>query len=105
MTENERLPMTVAKEMGATPLFGSDEAQGFQTRWSAIQTGFVDEPRKAVAEADALVSEVIKRLTDVFAHERTEIDKQWERGDQITTEDLRVALQRYRSFFGRLLTM
>ena len=88
--ENEREPMMASRAMDSAPLFGSDEAQGFQTRWSAIQTGFVDEPRKAVAEADSLVAEVTKRLSDVFTHERTEIDKlglqrdpdEWKTGDE-----------------------
>jgi hypothetical protein len=86
-------------------LFNSDDAEGLKTRWSAIQTGFVDEPRKAVEQADALVAEVLKRLTEGFAQERAELERQWDRGDQITTEDLRVALRRYRAFFGRLLTI
>jgi len=85
------------------PLFHDDEGRGFRTRWEAIQTGFVDEPRKAVEQADALVSETMKRLSDVFAEERAALEKQWGRGENISTEDLRVALKRYRSFFERLL--
>ncbi len=88
-----------------TPLFAAGEAQGLKTRWDAIQTGFVDEPRKAVEEADALVAEVMKKLAEVFAKERSELEKQWDRGDRISTEDLRVALRRYRSFFQRLLSV
>ena len=65
----------------------------------------VDEPRKAVEQADALVAEVFKRLTEGFAQERAELEKQWDRGDQATTEDLRVALRRYKAFFERLLTI
>jgi hypothetical protein len=86
-------------------LFANDDAAGYRTRWSAIQTGFVDEPRKAVEEADTLVAEVMKRLTDVFADERRRLEAQWERADQISTEDLRVAMRRYRSFFERLLAV
>lgn len=92
-------------EPGEAPLFGPAEAEGFKTRWSAIQTGFVDEPRKAVEEADTLVAEVMKRLAEVFAQERTELERQWDRGDQISTEDLRIALRHYRSFFARLLAV
>jgi hypothetical protein len=88
-----------------TPLFAREEADGFRTRWSAIQTGFVDEPRKAVEEADALVAEVMTRLAEVFARERTSLEGQWDRGDQISTEDLRQALRRYRTFFARLLSV
>ena len=87
------------------PLFVNEDAAGYRTRWSAIQTGFVDEPRKAVEEADALVAEVMKRLAEVFADERRQLESQWERADQISTEDLRLAMRRYRSFFERLLSI
>jgi hypothetical protein len=87
------------------PLFANEDAAGYRTRWSAIQTGFVDEPRKAVEEADALVAEVMKRLAEVFADERHELESQWERADQVSTEDLRLAMRRYRSFFERLLSV
>jgi hypothetical protein len=87
------------------PMFVGDEAAGFRTRWEAVQTGFVDEPRKAVEEADSLVAQVIKRLSEVFAEERTNLERQWDRGDQISTEDLRIALRKYRSFFDRLLSL
>jgi hypothetical protein len=90
---------------GPMPMFAGAEAAGYRTQWDAIQTGFVDEPRKAVQEADALVALVIKRLADVFADERQTLEQQWGRGDEISTEDLRVALRRYRSFFERLLTL
>lgn len=87
------------------PLFHDQELGGFRTRWGAIQTGFVDEPRKAVEQADSLVSEMMKRLTDVFANERKSLEEHWGRGDNVSTEDLRVALKRYRSFFDRLLSV
>lgn len=90
---------------GAAPMFGEDEGRGFQARWEAIQTGFVDEPRKAVEEADALVAQVMKRLAEVFATEREELERRWDRHSEISTEDLRQALQRYRSFFQRLLSI
>jgi len=84
-------------------LFGDKDAADLRARWSDIQTGFVDEPRRAVEHADSLVADVMKRLAEGFAGERAQLEKQWDRGDNITTEDLRVALQRYRSFFDRLL--
>jgi hypothetical protein len=84
-------------------LFGDKDAADLRKRWSDIQTGFVDEPRRAVEHADSLVADVMKRLAEGFASERAQLEKQWDRGDNITTEDLRVALQRYRSFFDRLL--
>ena len=96
---------TVTQEEPASPLFAPEEGQGYRTRWDAIQTGFVDEPRKAVEEADALVADVMKRLAEGFAKERGKLESQWDRGDKISTEDLRLALRRYRSFFQRLLNI
>jgi len=88
-----------------TALFESSVLSEFNTRWTDIQTGFVDEPRRAVQQADALVSDVIQRIADSFGKERAQLEQQWDRGDNVSTEDLRVALQRYRSFFSRLLTL
>jgi hypothetical protein len=87
------------------PLFVAADADGYRTRWSAIQTGFVDEPRRAVEEADALVAEVVKRLAEGFAAERQRLEGEWERNEQVSTEDLRQAMRRYRSFFERLLNV
>jgi hypothetical protein len=89
----------------STPLFPSNELEDLRTRWKDIQTGFVDEPRKAVEQADGLVASAMKRLAEVFAQERSGLEQQWDRGDNVSTEDLRVALQRYRSFFDRLLSV
>jgi len=86
-------------------LFEQSILSEFNTRWTDIQTGFVDEPRRAVQQADALVSDVIQRITDSFGNERAQLEQQWDRGDDVSTEDLRQALQRYRSFFSRLLTL
>ena len=88
-----------------TPLFVNEDADGYRTRWGGIQSGFVDEPRKAVEEADALVAEVMKRLAEGFADERQRLESQWEKADQVSTEDLRLAMRRYRSFFERLLNV
>jgi hypothetical protein len=84
-------------------LFAETEATQLRERWTDVQSGFVDEPRAAVERADSLVAEVMKRLAEGFAKERSALEHQWDRGDNVTTEDLRVALQRYRSFFDRLL--
>ena len=92
-------------ESANAPLFHDEEGRGFRSRWEAVQTGFVDEPRAAVEQADALVAEVIKRLAEVFADERTTLEQQWGRGDNVSTEDLRIAMKRYRSFFERLLSV
>ncbi len=89
----------------ATPLFTVVESNDFHARWNSVQTGFVDEPRRAVQQADALVAGAMQRLAEIFAEERSKLDKQWDRGDSVSTEDLRLALQRYRSFFGRLLSI
>ena len=86
-------------------LFPDRDAVDFRKRWTDVQTGFVDEPRRAVEQADALVADVMRRLAESFAGERASLEKQWDRGDNVTTEDLRLALQRYRSFFDRLLTV
>ena len=87
------------------PLFSESEMKDFRSQWSILQTGFVDEPRQTVEGADKLVAAVMQRLAEGFANERTGLEKQWDRGDNVSTEDLRVALQRYRSFFDRLLQL
>ena len=87
------------------PLFSESEMADFRSQWSKVQTGFVDEPRGTVEEADKLVASVMQRLAEGFANERSDLEKQWDRGDDVSTEDLRVALQRYRSFFDRLLKL
>jgi hypothetical protein len=89
----------------AAPLFSAEEAKDFRGRWDAIQVSFVDEPRRAVEQADSLVAVTMKRLAEMFAGEREKLEGQWERGENVSTEDLRLALRRYRSFFGRLLSV
>lgn len=89
----------------ATRLFPENELGELRNRWSAVQTAFVDEPRTAVEQADGLVAAAMKRLAEVFAEERSRLEQQWDRGDNVSTEDLRIALQRYRSFFQRLLSI
>ena len=86
------------------PLFAANEANDLRARWDSVQVGFVDEPRKAVQEAEALVADAAKRLSEMFATERQKLESQWDRGD-VSTEDLRLALRRYRSFFTRLLSI
>src|SRR5215470_6971983 len=87
------------------PLFVERETADFRRRWTDVQAAFVDEPRRAVEQADGLVSDVVKRVTDGFGNARSALERQWDRGDNVTTEDLRLTLQRYRSFFDRLLAM
>jgi hypothetical protein len=105
MERSEARGRAEAEEDAPTTLFPEDEAKDFRGRWTDIQTGFVDEPRHAVEQADALVAEVIKRLANSFAEERSKLEGQWGRGDDVSTEDLRVSLRRYRSFFDRLLNV
>lgn len=86
-----------------TALFGADEAEGFRDRWRELQIAFVDEPRSAVQNADELVAEVMQTLAGMFAASKQELEGQWRRDGEVETEDLRLALQRYRSFFDQLL--
>jgi len=95
----------VALDKQVVPLFSAEEAKDFRTRWDAIQVSFVDEPRQVVEEADSLVAVAMKRLAEMFAAERARLEGQWDSGDNVSTEDLRLALQRYRSFFGRILSV
>ena len=85
-------------------LLPADMDATFQQRWKEIQTRFVDEPRGAVEDADCLVANLMQQLAEGFAKERERLEAQWGRGEDISTEDLRVALQRYRTFFQRLLS-
>ena len=89
----------------AAPLVPHNEMEEMRHRWSDVQTAFVDEPRRAVEQADGLVASAMKRLAEVFSEERSRLERQWDRGDDVTTEDLRIALQRYRSFFHRVLSI
>lgn len=86
-------------------LFADDDRAGLRSRWDALQASFVDDPKKCVQEADGLVEEVVQRLTASFAEARSRLDEQWSQGQEASTEDLRLALQRYRDFFHRLLTV
>lgn len=90
-------------DAGERPLLASAEAEAYRTSWSEIQGRFVDDPQEAVKSADALVAEVMQTLAGNFSTHKQELEGQWDRGEQVATEDLRLALQRYRSFFNRLL--
>jgi len=86
------------------PLLPQDQAERYRSEWQRIQAAFVDEPRKSVEEADRLVADLMQRLAAVFSDEREQLEKQWDSGDDVSTENLRVGLTRYRSFFDRLLS-
>jgi hypothetical protein len=85
-------------------LLPGDQSDRFTTQWQEIQASFVDRPRESVEQADALVADLMQRLAASFSNERERLEAQWDRGDDVSTEDLRVALTRYRSFFDRLLS-
>jgi hypothetical protein len=104
--ETAEAPATPARDetAEAAPLLGQADEADLRARWEEIQTRFVDDPRQAVEDADALVAGVMKRMAEGFAQAREQLEGQWSRGEDVGTEDLRVALQRYRSFFQRLLS-
>jgi hypothetical protein len=87
-----------------SPLFAENELRDFRARWDQVQTSFVDEPRQAVEQADTLVATVVKHIAEQFAEERSKLEKQWDRGDNVSTEELRQGFRRYRAFFDRLLS-
>ena len=86
-------------------LLDSGDRTAMTNRWRDIQADFVDHPRQAMQDADALVAGLMQQLAQTFAQERAQLETQWSRGDQVSTEDLRVSLQRYRAFFERLLSV
>lgn len=98
-------PSVEANSNEPVTLFAPELVQQYRSRWTSLQTGFVDEPRRAVQQADELVAEVIKTLASTFSDERTKLEGQWDQGDKISTEDLRLVLRRYRAFFDRFLSL
>ena len=105
ITSGQRRQSSTTQSAETTALFPDQELPELRQRWDDIQAGFVDQPRKAVEDADSLVASTMKRLAEVFSQERAKLEGQWDRGDDVSTEDLRLALQRYRSFFHRLLSI
>lgn len=99
-TESSTIP---ADSSTAESLLPERELSGVRSRWTQIQSGFVDDPRECVQKADGLVSDVVDQLTAGFAEARSRLEAQWARGEEISTEDLRLAMKRYREFFERLL--
>ena len=101
--EGVREPSSRDSEL--SPLFSNEEERDFRNRWKDIQTGFVDEPRLSVEQADELIAKLLQRLAESFSEQRSHLEQQWEKSDSASTEDLRLALRRYRSFFDRLLSI
>ncbi|MFC3110483.1 hypothetical protein ACFQAT_08675 [Undibacterium arcticum] len=87
------------------PLFLAEVAKDFRSRWDAVQRSFVDDPKQAVRQGDELVAQVMKSLAETFSDERAKLDAQLDQTDKASTENLRIALRRYRSFFERLLSL
>ncbi|HEY5057041.1 MAG TPA: hypothetical protein VII58_12830 [Acidobacteriaceae bacterium] len=95
---------TTTSATSSPALFPEDELHNFRARWDQVQTSFVDEPRKAVEQADNLVANVVKRIAEQFSAERDKLEHRWDKGDEVNTEDLRQTFRSYRSFFDRLLS-
>jgi hypothetical protein len=100
----DRSPNNRAQD-AMVPLFSGNESDNLRSRWENVQVSFVDEPRRAVEQADRLVTETIDGLSKGFAAQRERLEQQWHRDQNVSTEELRVAFRRYRSFFERLLSM
>jgi hypothetical protein len=93
------------EEEASGHLIAPEQSAEMRSRWEGIQAGFVDEPRECVKQADRLVSDAIRSLSETFARERENLEHQWSQGGDVSTEDLRQALRRYRTFFQRLLAV
>ena len=94
-----------ASDRSLESLFGDHDLSELKSRWNDVQAGFVDDPRQCVQQADGLVSDVVTELTAGFSQARSRLEEQWARGEEASTEDLRIALKRYRDFFDRLLAV
>jgi hypothetical protein len=102
--EERNESMDERREEDFAPLFENNEAEEFRMKWLDIQSRFVDDPSISVKDADDLVADVIKNITRNFADKRISLESQWKSGD-VSTEELRRAMKRYRSFFNRLLSL
>jgi hypothetical protein len=106
-TEASSEPSTEASSEPSTErsLLGDNDLSGLRSRWDDVQAAFVDNPKECVQKADTLVAEIVEQLTTGFSETRSRLEGQWARGESASTEDLRVALKRYRDFFQRLLSV
>jgi hypothetical protein len=103
-------PPQTANEPSSEPstersLLADNDLSGLRSRWDDVQAAFVDNPKECVQKADTLVAEVVEQLTTGFSDARSRLEAQWARGEKVSTEDLRVALKRYRDFFQRLMSV
>ncbi|MGW3042018.1 hypothetical protein ACWC9T_18725 [Kitasatospora sp. NPDC001159] len=101
--ETAEQPSESTRDAGEEPLFAPEDEHEFRSRWQEVQSQFVDDPQEAVRSADALVADLMRRLAASFSDHKRGLEQQWNRGGEVQTEDLRLALQQYRSFFNRLL--
>jgi hypothetical protein len=108
VTPGEVIPMESRRNVrvaATQPSITSRETQDLRSRWTAVQANFVDEPRKAVEEADGLISSTIQQISEDLRNERAQLQSQWSKGGDASTEDLRMVLQHYRTLFERLMSM
>ncbi|MDT5004915.1 MAG: hypothetical protein QOJ24_2091 [Mycobacterium sp.] len=96
---------TDTADLSDAMLFADSELTDMRSRWVEVQSAFVDDPRDCVQKADGLVADVVDKLTTSFSGARAHLEEQWSRGEEVSTEDLRIALKRYREFFERLLAV
>ena len=101
----EPTPAPTVDASGTESLIGGIDLSGLRSRWDDVQAAFVDDPRECVQKADHLVSDVVEQLTTGFAQARSRLEEQWSLGQEASTEELRLALKRYREFFQRLLSV
>jgi hypothetical protein len=105
ITQTAMKETVMREDAKLAPLFTRDVATDFRSRWDLVQRSFVDGPREAVQAADELVAQVTKSLADTFANQRSELEQGLDQQEAATTENLRIALRQYRSFFERLLSI
>jgi hypothetical protein len=103
--DNTRHAPTDTADLSDAMLFADSELTDMRSRWVEVQSAFVDDPRGCVQKADGLVADVVDKLTTSFSSARAHLEEQWSRGEEVSTEDLRIALKRYREFFERLLAV
>ncbi len=104
-TEPSETETGISTDQSRTNSLFADDTSGLRSRWDDVQAAFVDDPKECVQKADTLVAEVVEQLTNGFSEARSRLEAQWSRGEEASTEDLRLALKRYREFFQRLLSV
>jgi hypothetical protein len=105
MMEDEEQVEVAGEAEAPMALFTPELTQTYRSRWVSIQSSFVDDPRQAVRSGDELVAEVMTNLANTFSEERQRVEAQLDQTGEGSTENLRLALRRYRSFFDRLLSL